>query len=62
MIEQLADFPGNVVAFICKGRMTRAFYDAVLVPTLRRTFQIHDKIRLYYETGPDFAGFDPGTA
>lgn len=62
MIERLTNFPSNVVAFICKGRVTRLDYDAVLVPAVQRAFQTHDKIRLDDETGPDFAGFDLGAA
>ena len=34
MIEQLTDFPSNVVAFVCKGRVTKSDYDAVLVPAV----------------------------
>lgn len=60
MIEQLAGFPSNVVAFVCKGRVTRADYDSVLVPEVLKALQAHDKIRLYYETDVDFAGIDPG--
>ena len=60
MIEQLAGFPSNVVAFVCKGRVTRADYDSVLVPGVLKALQAHDKIRLYYETDTDFAGIDPG--
>lgn len=60
MIEQLTGFPENVVAVVCKGRVTRADYDAVLLPAVRRALQRHDKVRLYYETDADFAGLDPG--
>lgn len=60
MIEQLAGFPSNVVAVICKGRVTKSDYDLVLVPAVLKALRAHDKIRLYYETGPDFAGIDPG--
>ena len=34
MIEQLTEFPSNVVAFVCKGWVTKADYDAVLVPAV----------------------------
>jgi hypothetical protein len=27
MIKQFTDFPGNVVAFACQGRVTKADYD-----------------------------------
>jgi hypothetical protein len=60
MIERLTGFPDNVVAFVCKGRVTRADYDTILVPTVVDALKKHDKVRLYYETAPDFAGIDPG--
>jgi SpoIIAA-like len=55
MIEQLAGFPSNVVAFRCIGRVTKADYDSALVPAVGSALHIHDKVRLYYETGPDFS-------
>ncbi len=55
MIEQLTDFPGNVVAFRCTGRVTRADYATVLLPAVLSALQAHQKVRLYYETGADFA-------
>jgi len=58
MIEHLTTFPDNVLAFVCKGRVTKADYDAVLVPAVMNALEQHDKIRLYYETAPDF-GIDP---
>lgn len=60
MIEQLPDFPENVVAMACRGRVTRDDYDAVLVPAVEAALGDHEKIRLYYEVGPDFTGIDPG--
>ena len=60
MITQLTDFPENVVAFRCTGRVTRGDYENVLVPAVLDKLHSHDKVRLYYETGEDFAGFDPG--
>lgn len=60
MIEQLKDFPDNVLVFLCKGRVTKADYDAVLVPAVNNALKSHGKMRLYYETAADFAGLDPG--
>jgi len=60
MIEQLMNFPEQVLAFVCKGRVTRADYDAVLVPAVINALKSHDKVRLYYETAADFVGIDPG--
>ncbi len=60
MIVQLFNFPDNVAAFVCKGRVTKADYDTVLVPAVRDTLFTHEKVRLYYETAADFAGIDLG--
>lgn len=60
MIERLTDFPDNVVAFRCTGRVTKADYDTALVPAVQGALRIHNKVRLYYETGEDFDGLDPG--
>ena len=60
MIERLKDFPDNVLAFVCKGRVTKTDYDVVLVPALINALKSHGKVQLYYETAPDFAGLDPG--
>ena len=56
----MKDFPDNVLAFVCKGRVTKTDYDAVVVPALINALKSHGKVRLYYETAPDFAGLDPG--
>jgi hypothetical protein len=60
MIEHLTAFPDNVVAFVCKGRVTKADYDSVLVPAVLQALKTHDKVRFYYETTDDFSGIDPG--
>lgn len=60
MIESLPNFPEHVLASVCRGRVTKADYDAVLVPAVVRALERHQKVRLYYETAADFAGFDVG--
>jgi hypothetical protein len=60
MIEQLNSLPDNVLAFVCKGHVTKRDYDAVVVPAVINVLKRQDKIRLYYETAADFAGYDPG--
>jgi hypothetical protein len=62
MIELLKGFPDNVVAVSCKGRVTKGDYDNVLVPTVDKALKMHDKMRLYYEAGPEFGGIDPSAA
>lgn len=62
MIELLQDFPDNVVAFVAKGRVSRADYDSVLVPAVEKALKRLEKVRLYYELGAEFQGIDAGAA
>ena len=59
MIESLKSFPGNVLAFVCHGHVTKQDYATVLVPAVEKALKEHDKVRLYYETASDFAGIEP---
>ena len=47
MIEALTGFPDNVVAFACRGHVSRKDYDDVLVPVVEQALQA------------DFSGIDP---
>ena len=60
MIEHLKDFPDNVLAFVCRGQVTKEDYETVLVPAVIEALKRHDKLRLYYETAGDFGGIDAG--
>ena len=60
MIELLKDFPGNVIALAAAGQVTRDDYEKVVIPAVERTLAKHEKVRLYYQIGSDFSGFDPG--
>lgn len=62
MIELLKGFPDNVVAIRCRGEVTRKDYDTVLIPAAEKALKSHDKVRLLYEVGPDFASYDAGAA
>lgn len=60
MIEQLSTFPDNVLAFVGRGQITRADYDAVLVSAVGKALARNNQVRLYYEIATDFTGIDPG--
>jgi len=60
MMELLKDFPGNVVAVSSSGQITRDDYSKVLVPAVEKALAENEKVRLYYQVGPDFSGMDPG--
>jgi hypothetical protein len=60
MIEHLSNFPDDVRAFVCKGRVTKADYNSVLVPAVVKALEKQKRVRLYHETAADFSGIDPG--
>ena len=60
MIEPLKGFPANIVAFACRGHVTKSDYETVLIPTVEKAVLQHEKLRVYYEIGPDFTGIDAG--
>ncbi len=62
MIEVLGGFPDNVVAITAKGRITREDYEGVVIPAVNELLKRHGKIRLYYEVGAEYAGFDADAA
>jgi len=58
VIEQLQDFPDNVAAYACRGRLTKADHAAVM-PQIRDKLARHQKLRAYVVLAPDFAGIAP---
>ena len=58
MIVQLQGFPENVIAFAGRGQVTKADYVSTLIPAVEKALAGHDRLRLYYELGGDFAGMD----
>ena len=60
MIEALTGFPPRVLAFACKGHVTKHDYETVLIPAVEKALLQPGQVRLYYRTDPDFAGIAPG--
>lgn len=61
MIESLTGFPKRVLAFVCKGHVTKNDYDTVLIPAVEQALkQQEGKVRLYYQVDADVSGIDPG--
>jgi hypothetical protein len=60
MIEILTDTPENVLAVRASGKVTAEDYDFTLVPALERRLETRDRIRMYYELGPEATGFSMG--
>lgn len=60
MLEIMTGFPENVVAVSACGKLAGEDYDNLLIPVIEEKLKKHDKIRLLYLLGPDFAGFTAG--
>ncbi len=60
MIEALTGFPDKVLAFVCKGQVTKRDYETVLIPAVEQALKQQGKVRLYYQIAPDFSGYEPG--
>ena len=60
MIEALKEFPPKVLAFACKGHVSKNDYETVLIPAVEEALKQPGKVRLYYQVDADFAGIAPG--
>jgi hypothetical protein len=60
MIEALKGFPARVLAFACKGHVTKRDYETILIPAVEEALKQQGKLRLYYQIDPDFTGIEPG--
>jgi hypothetical protein len=60
VIATLEGFPAKVLAFVCKGRVTKRDYETVLIPTVEEALKQEGKVRLYYQIDPSFSGMEPG--
>jgi SpoIIAA-like len=58
MIDLVEGFPDNVVALSAHGLVTAEDHGKVMTVAVQTALQRHDKIRLFYEIGPNFTGFD----
>lgn len=60
MIEILSDFPDHVFAVTCGGTVTKAEYQAKVIPAVKNALARHEKLRIYYEIGADLARIEAG--
>ena len=60
MITILAGVPANVLALDCSGQVTEQDYATVVVPAVKEALTSQGKLRLYYQIGLAFTGFEPG--
>ena len=62
MMTLVKGLPENVVGVAAHGQVTAHDYENVLIPAVEAALGRHDKVRVYYQIGADFAGFDLGAA
>jgi len=60
MIEQIKGMPAGTLGFRAIGKVTADDYESVLVPDVEAVFALNDKLRMLYQLGPEFEGFDLG--
>ena len=60
MIALLPNLPDHIVGVTASGKINAADYETVLIPAVDAALKKHDRIRLLYQLGPQFAGFTPG--
>jgi len=60
MVERLEQMPEGVMGFRATGKLTREDYRDVLIPPIREAVNGDGGIRLLFELGPGFEGYEPG--
>lgn len=58
MLNRIEGLPDNVVAFSASGQVTGEDYENALMPALGAAHEQHDKIRLLFELGEEFEGYE----
>ncbi len=58
MLKLLKGFPDNVLGVSAEGKITGTDYESVLIPAIEEKFKTNKKIRMIYELGGNFTGFD----
>jgi nucleotide-binding universal stress UspA family protein len=59
MIEVLNGFPPTVMGFVCKSQVTKEDYEHVLTPVVAQALADYQRVRLYFQIDPNFAGVEP---
>lgn len=50
--------PDNVLGVSAEGKITGTDYETVLIPAIEKKLKEHKKIRIVYDLGSSFTGFD----
>jgi len=58
MLRIMNDVPANVLGVSAEGKITGTDYETILIPILEEKLKANKKIRMIYQLGNDFSGFD----
>jgi hypothetical protein len=60
MLETIQPSANNIVAIRATGKVTGDDYETVLIPLIETKLKSHAKIRLLFQLGPEFEGYEAG--
>lgn len=52
------DLPNNVLGLSAEGKITGSDYETALIPSVENKLKTQKKIRMIYQLGSNFTGFD----
>jgi len=52
--------PDNVIGISAEGKVSAADYETILIPAVEKKFKTNEKVRLLYQLGKHFDGFELG--
>jgi ABC-type phosphate transport system ATPase subunit len=58
MLKIMNDLPDNVLGVSAEGKITGTDYETILIPAVESKLKAFKKIRMLYQLGNDFTGFD----
>jgi len=58
MLKIMNDLPENVLGVSAEGKITGTDYETVLIPAIEQKLKENKKIRMVYDLGSSFTGFD----
>lgn len=58
MLKIINDLPGNVLGVSAEGKITGTDYETILIPALDEKLKANKKIRMLYQLGSSFSGFE----
>ena len=58
MLKIMTDLPDNILGVSAEGKINGTDYETVFIPALEEKLKSNKKIRMFYQLGVNFSGFD----